>query len=117
MPRLIDTSIRILGQSTWNIFELRSLLGIVSNDLMSSCTSEATGLDVVLSGFFSSTRIFPNHTIDPEHRRRAEEALRELGIAHLGEQVLHKQDVQRPNPHVILSVDGLDSAVWAGRVK
>ncbi|MFZ3265196.1 MAG: ATP-binding cassette domain-containing protein [Terriglobales bacterium] len=84
-PVANDSScIRILGQSTWNVFELRSLLGIVSNDLMSSCTSEATGLDVVLSGFFSSTRIFPNHTIDPEHRRRAEEALLELGIAHLG---------------------------------
>ncbi len=84
------SSIRILGQSTWNVFELRSLLGIVSNDLMSSCTGEATGLDVVLSGFFSSTRIFPNHTIDPEHRRRAEAALIELGIAHLGERAVEQ---------------------------
>ncbi len=85
-----SSSIRILGQSTWNVFELRSLLGIVSNDLMSSCTGEATGLDVVLSGFFSSTRIFPNHTIDPEHRRRAEAALLELGIAHLGERAVEE---------------------------
>ena len=84
------SSIRILGESTWNVFELRSLLGIVSNDLMSSCTSEATGLDVVLSGFFSSTRIFPNHRIDPEHRRRAEAALLGLGIAHLGERAVEE---------------------------
>ena len=84
------SSIRILGESTWNVFELRSLLGIVSNDLMSSCTSEATGLDIVLSGFFSSTRIFPNHRIDPEHRRRAEAALLELGIAHLGERAVEE---------------------------
>jgi len=42
------SSMTILGQKSWNIFELRSLLGIVSNDLMSSCTGDASGLDVVL---------------------------------------------------------------------
>src|ERR1022692_3460077 len=39
------SSMTILGQRTWNIFALRSLLGIVSNDLMSSCTGDASGLD------------------------------------------------------------------------
>lgn len=84
------SSISILGERNWNVFELRSLLGIVSNDLMSSCTSEATGLDVVLSGFFSSTRIFPNHTIDPKHRELAEAALLQLGVAHLGERAVEE---------------------------
>jgi iron complex transport system ATP-binding protein len=79
------SSMSILGQQNWNVFELRSLLGIVSNDLMSSCTGEASGLDVVLSGFFSSTRIFPNHTVDPAHRDLAEAALAQLGVAHLAE--------------------------------
>lgn len=78
-----DSSIEILGRSLWNIFELRSLLGIVSPDLLAACTTEATGLDVVLSGFFSSTRILPNHHPLAEHRRRAEAALRRMGIAHL----------------------------------
>src|SRR6266852_9801040 len=59
------SSMSILGEKSWNVFELRSLLGIVSNDLMSSCSGNASGLDVVLSGFFSSTRVFPNHTLDP----------------------------------------------------
>src|SRR5512147_2781789 len=77
------SSITILGERNWNVFELRSLLGIVSNDLMASWTGEATGLYVVLSGFFSSTRIFPNHAIDPKHRELAEEALGRLGVAHL----------------------------------
>jgi len=84
------SSITILGQRNWNVFELRSLLGIVSNDLMSSCTSDASGLDVVLSGFFSSTRIFPNHTIDPKHRELAEAALLQLGISHLGERAVQE---------------------------
>ena len=78
-----DASMTILGRSLWNIFELRSLLGIVSPDLLAACTTDATGLDVVLSGFFSSTRIFPNHAPEPEHRRRAEAALARLNISHL----------------------------------
>lgn len=77
------SSIAILGRERWNIFELRSLLGIVSPDLLASCTSDATGQDVVLSGFFSSTRIFPHHHSDREHLARAAAALERLGIAHL----------------------------------
>ena len=78
-----DASMAILGQSLWNVFELRTLLGIVSPDMLAACTSDATGLDVVLSGFFSSTRIFPHHSPQAEHRRRAEAGLERLGIAHL----------------------------------
>src|SRR5262249_58521857 len=63
-----DSAIRILGRERWNIFELRSLLGMVSPDLLAACTTDATGLDVVLSGFFSSTRIFPHHRPKPQHR-------------------------------------------------
>jgi len=84
------SSMTILGQKSWNVFELRSLLGIVSNDLMSSCTGDASGLDVVLSGFFSSTRIFPNHAIDPKHRELAEAALAQLGVSHLAERAVQE---------------------------
>jgi iron complex transport system ATP-binding protein len=77
------SSISILGRERWNIFELRSLLGIVSPDLLTSCTTDATGRDVVLSGFFSSTRIFPHHSPKPELLSRSVAALERLGIAHL----------------------------------
>jgi len=78
-----DSAMRILGRERWNVVELRSLLGIVSPDLLTACITDATGLDVVLSGFFSSTRIFPNHHPRPEHREKAEAVLARLGIAHL----------------------------------
>lgn len=78
----------ILGQNLWNVSELRNLLGIVSPDLLAVCTSDATGLDVVLSGFFSSTRIFPHHAPQPEHRARAEFALQRLGIMHLAKRAV-----------------------------
>src|SRR5216683_5600961 len=80
--------ISILDRERWNIFELRSMLGIVSPDLLASCTTDATGRDVVLSGFFSSTRIFPHHHPDPEHLARAEAALERLGIAHLADRAV-----------------------------
>src|SRR5579862_4675312 len=80
-----DSGMAILGHATWNIFELRSLLGIVSNDLMLSCTGDASGLDVVLSGFFSSTAIYPNHTVDAKQRELASAVLTELKISHLAE--------------------------------
>src|SRR2546430_13935079 len=78
-------AISILGRERWNVFELRSLLGVVSPDLLASCTTEATGRDVVLSGFFSSTRIFPHHHPEAELLARAEAALKRLGIAHLAD--------------------------------
>jgi len=79
------SSITILGQERWDVFELRSLLGIVSNDLMSMCTGEACGRDVVLSGFFSSTRIFPHHNVDLKFREQADTALAQLQISHLAD--------------------------------
>src|SRR5947207_3163575 len=84
------SSMAILGRERWDVFELRNLLGIVSPDLLAACTTDATGRDVVLSGFFSSTRIFPHHHPDPEHLRRSEAVLARLGIAHLAERcVMH----------------------------
>ena len=79
------SSMSILGQERWNIFELRSLLGIVSPDLLASCTTDATGRDVVLSGFFSSTRIFPHHEPTPDFLERTDAALKRLGVAHLAD--------------------------------
>ena len=77
------SSMAILGRERWNIFDLRNLLGIVSPDLLASCTNDATGRDVVLSGFFSSTRIFPHHSPSPDLVARADAAMDRLDIRHL----------------------------------
>jgi iron complex transport system ATP-binding protein len=80
-----DSSMTILGQARWNIFELRSVLGIVSNDLMQDVTGETSGREVVLSGFFSSTRIFDHQTVEPSQRKRADAVLERIGVPHLAE--------------------------------
>src|SRR5207245_11814909 len=52
------SSLSILGRERWNVFELRPLLGVVSPDLLASCTTDATGRDVVPLGFFCTARVF-----------------------------------------------------------
>lgn len=82
---LPDSRITIMGEQRWNVFELRLLLGIVSNDLMAICRTDTMGRDIVLSGFFSSWEIFSNHHVEPDHLRRADAALADVGALHLAD--------------------------------
>jgi iron complex transport system ATP-binding protein len=84
------SSISIMGKDRWNVSELRSHMGIVSQDLLAACTGDAKGLDVVLSSFFSSTHIFPHHHPTFEHLARARAALQRLGIDHLAERPISR---------------------------
>ena len=79
------SSVRILGNDCWNVFELRSLLGIVSNDLMAACTREFSGSDIVLSGFFSSIGIWPHQEVTQTMREAAERAMSMLEVSHLAD--------------------------------
>ena len=80
-----NSHMTILGQDRWNVFELRSLLGIVSNDLMAFLTAAATGLEVVLSGFFSSAAILPHHALQEAQLFAARAALAQLNVFHLAD--------------------------------
>ena len=82
-----DASLRMLGRDTWNVFELRAMMGIVTNDLMSSVTREFdfTGREVVLSGFFGSVGLWPYYEVLPHMEKKADEVMAMLEIAHLGD--------------------------------
>jgi iron complex transport system ATP-binding protein len=77
--------VRILGEQRWNVAELRTLLGIVSSDLMTMCTRSVSGLDIVLSGFFSSIGIWPHQEITAEMHQGAERAMELLEVLHLAD--------------------------------
>lgn len=79
------SSVRILGEERWNVFELRTLLGIVSSDLMATCTRDVSGRDIVLSGFFSSIGIWPHQEVTSEMHERSERALAMMEVSHLAE--------------------------------
>lgn len=79
------SSLEILGKRLYNIFELRPMLGIVSDDLLSRSRRPASGRDVILSGFFSTLELWPHTEVTPEMERKAEEVMRLLEIEHLAE--------------------------------
>lgn len=80
-----ESRLRILGHKNWNIFDLRAHLGVVSNDLMAKCTRDITGRELVLSGFFGSIGIWPNHHVLPEMEQAAQAAMVRLEVTHLAE--------------------------------
>jgi len=83
-PVLQDDNVvfRIWGQDVWHVSDLRSLLGIVSNDLQYTFTRDISGRDVILSGFFSSVGLF-HHEITTQMEEKTDHILEFLEISHL----------------------------------
>ncbi|WP_292463318.1 ATP-binding cassette domain-containing protein [Methanolobus sp.] len=79
---------RIRGKETWNLFDLRSLLGIVSGDLQLDYNRDISGFEVVLSGFFSSIGIYSNHKVKPEMIHTVYEVMKFLEISHLSDKLI-----------------------------
>jgi len=71
---------RLFGLERWNVFELRSRMGIVSMDLQDRFREETTVREVILSGFFSSLDVFRCSTVTGQMDSAAESAARTLGI-------------------------------------
>ena len=83
-----ESSLTILGRDTWNIFELRPLLGIVSLDLMRRCLREITGREMVLSGFFSSIGVQPYSEVTPAMTEKTDQVLELLEARHLADRLM-----------------------------
>ncbi len=75
---------RVKGRETWDVFDLRSTFGIVSNDLAYAFSREMTAREVVLSGFFSSIGLFRHHVTD-EMEEKVYEIFQFLDIQYLEE--------------------------------
>lgn len=78
-----EPTVRILGESAWDIFRLRSLFGIVSGDLQEFFHRPLSGREVVLSGFFGSVGLYPHYEVTSRMESRADELLKSLEIEHL----------------------------------
>jgi iron complex transport system ATP-binding protein len=78
-------SLRILGRDRWHLFDLRNHLGIVSNDWVQMCTRDYSGFEIVLSGFFGSVGIWPNHSVTGTMEAKTREVMELLEISHLAE--------------------------------
>ena len=69
------TSIRLFGRERWDLTALRRMLGVVSAELPGKPMLTTTGRDAVLTGFFSSSTLWPNLRVTAEMERRADEVL------------------------------------------
>ena len=80
-----DTVVSIFGRSRWDLTELKKRLGVVSAELPGRHTLTTTGRDAVLTGFFSSSTLWPNllSSITPEMHTRTDEVLELIGATHL----------------------------------
>ena len=74
--------VRILGSEKWNVWDLRTHIGVVSHDLQTRYRPTTTGLHVVLSGFLSSIGIHGSlaSRITTDQKDRARSIMIELGV-------------------------------------
>ena len=81
-------SVRLFGRERWDLTQLRQRLGVVSAELPGNSILATSGLDAILTGFFSSSALWPNLTITRAMRDRAEQLLAQVGAQQLGNQLV-----------------------------
>lgn len=90
LVKLIDRSLHpivqeqaylhLFGRSTVNLWQLRQRLGVVSTPMEERIPGAISGLDVVLAGFFGSTRLGLDQNPSSEQRIRAIKVLEQLDL-------------------------------------
>ena len=78
-----DSYVRIFGQDRWDVWELRAHFGIVSHDLQHQYVGNARGLNVILSGYYSSIDTAWHHQFSAEDTTRAHGILEMLDVKEL----------------------------------
>ena len=85
-PLLTEGSlVRIFGRERWDVQELRQRLGVVASEPPGRSMARTSGLDAVVTGFFSSATLWANLTVTAAMRTRAHAALERVGASHLAE--------------------------------
>ncbi|HEV2645113.1 MAG TPA: ATP-binding cassette domain-containing protein [Acidobacteriaceae bacterium] len=85
---LEGTRVSIFGRERWDLTELKKRLGVVSAELPGKATLKTTGRDAILTGFFSSSTLWPNLTVTPEMRTRAEYILELVGATEFADNLV-----------------------------
>lgn len=82
---LHGSEVRIFGQDSWNVFDLRKLLGIVSSSMQLDFDAEPPleVLDCVVSGFFASRGLWAHQQYTQQMVDVSRTALEEVGASRL----------------------------------
>jgi iron complex transport system ATP-binding protein len=78
-----ETRVRIMDRERWDLTELKRRMGVVAAELPGRQTLSITGLDAILTGFFSSSMLWPNLTVTDRMRERAEDILTQVNAESL----------------------------------
>ena len=73
-----QTRISIFGRERWDLTELKKRLGIVQNEIPGKPMLRITGRDVILTGFFSSSTLWPNLVVTDEMHTAADAMLQQI---------------------------------------
>lgn len=79
--------VRILGRERWNVWELRGHLGVVSHDLQTHYLGYVRGIEVVLSGYYSSVGVYDYQSFDQGQIENARRIVRWLGVEDIADRV------------------------------
>jgi iron complex transport system ATP-binding protein len=77
-PGQPESSVSLFGRQRWDLTELKKMLGVVSAELPGKPTLTTTGRDAVLTGFFSSSTLWPNLHVTPQMHTRADQVLAQV---------------------------------------
>ena len=75
--------VEIFGKPRWDVTELRRRLGVVTCETPPKAALETNALDVVITGFFSSSTLWPNLTVTDKMRTAAMHALEQVSASYL----------------------------------
>ena len=78
-----ETHVRIFGRERWDVTELRRRMGVVSAELPGRPMLTTSGMEAILTGFFSSSTLWPNLHVTPAMRARADEILEQVDATSL----------------------------------
>ncbi len=77
------TRVRLFGRPRWDVTELRRKMGVVSAELPGEATRGISGYEAVLTGFFSSSKLWPNLHVTEAMQERASALLGMVGAEDL----------------------------------
>jgi iron complex transport system ATP-binding protein len=80
--------LKVFGRDRWDVQQLRKHLGVVATDLPGERTAVTRGLDAAVSGFFSSSTIWPNLEVTESMRATALDMLGLMGADHLRDRLV-----------------------------
>lgn len=80
--------VRVFGRERWDVTELRRRLGIVPSTAPPRDAMNVPALDVVIAGYFSAARLWPNLRPTEAMREEAFATMQRLGVSSLAEREL-----------------------------